>query len=159
MKDDCIFEIFDHIEPLRRLFNGTTTKAHVKKNTTRLLLDDLLKNKEWREKIPFITWPSEWEIMHLPCCDALLRGVVRLKSDLSRMVSFYLDGEGVLGAVYTYGEEELKPIPYWEIYNISDNMLPNEIDIPERYYLESETDKFIEGIWKMLKGEMKIEED
>lgn len=108
-------------------------------------------NRDWAEKIPFISWPSEFEVMHWPTCQALLRGHVRLRSAPWRKVSFYLDGYCRLGSVY---DKNGQPAPYWEIYNISENMDKDEYDVPKRY-LMNDVPQFLDGISEMLSGKTK----
>lgn len=113
--------------------------------------DEIVDAKRWRKEIPYISWPNEWEVKIIPAMAALFRGIVRLKADHSRLVSFYLDGYANLGCMYK--DRLMKtPEPYWEIYNISEPVEINEDEGPERY-LMNEVDKMIEGIRNMLNKE------
>src|SRR5215207_7718035 len=92
--------------------------------------DDELRG--WREKVPFIAWPSDWQVKHYPAYHgALLRGIARLKSNPLRQISFYLDGYSYLG--FSMNMATRQPIPYWEIYNISETHIDGEYDAPWRY--------------------------
>lgn len=136
--DQCIkiCKVLEHFK-IRSLFTLT------------FMLEGKFESGRWRHELPFISWPAEWEVKYYPSLSALLRGVVRLKNDHSRNVSFYFDGYAYLGAMYNC--ENKKPIPYWEIYNISIPVRSDEDCGPERF-LMNEVDELLIGIGKMLNG-------
>lgn len=105
--------------------------------------------REWRDKVPFISWGDDLEVRHYPAyTGALLRGIVQLKSSPSRKVSFYLDGYSYLG----FSEDSNgKPIPYWEIYNISEPVLETDYSDTLRFDM-NDIDGFVGGIRGMLYG-------
>jgi hypothetical protein len=145
---DIVFKILSQIENF----------DESQKRVFYLIFDEIANFREWRKDLPYISWPSEWEVKFYPSLTALLRGIVRLKSNPQRQVSFYFDGHAYLGAMYDYGKifsnhtQKLIPTPYWEIYNLSDPMGEKEDAGPERYYM-NEIDELLEGIRRMLMGE------
>src|SRR5271170_2353128 len=111
--------------------------------TISFAIEEKYENHRWRRELPFISWPVEWEVKYYPSMSALLRGIVRLKSDHSRRVSFYFDGYCNLGAMYDFGNDG-SPMPYWEIFNVSDPLLPSEDAGPQRV-LMYEIDAFLKS--------------
>lgn len=139
----------DNLDVVFSILNQIRDFDENQKRVFYLCFDEVADFKAWRKDIPYIAWPAEWMVKFYPTIGALLRGVVRLKSDPTRQVSFYFDGYSYLGYMCTV---EGKPIPYWEIYNISCS-IGAELDCgPERFYM-NEIDKLLEGIRKMLSGE------
>lgn len=72
--------------------------------------------EKWRDKIPYLSFPAEWEVKIIPPLgSAIVRFWIRLKAHPAAWVSVYLDCYDQLGYV---GE------PYWEIYpdNQCDNL-------------------------------------
>ena len=64
--------------------------------------------RKWSKLIPYINWPSEWEVKAIPpFAMAVIRYKVRLKDNPEINVSIYLDCYDLLGFC---GK------PYWEIY-------------------------------------------
>ena len=62
--------------------------------------------REWVDKIPFISWPADWQVKAVPpFAGALLRYVI--KTPRCERISVYLDCFDRLGY---FGE------PYWEVY-------------------------------------------
>jgi len=71
-------------------------------------IDEALK---WRDKIPYINFPSYWSIKIVPAFgNAIIRFVVKYKEI---KISVYLDGYEALG--FYYDDNQLRQ-PYWEIY-------------------------------------------
>ena len=72
------------------------------------------RNEEWREwikEIPYIRFPSEWEIKIIPPFGgAMARFLVKIGI---KEISVYLDCHGSLGACDT---------PYWEVYPYNDDV-------------------------------------
>jgi len=82
----------------------------------------LQEYKKWSLEIPYINFPSNWEVKIVPPIGgAIIRFVVKRK-DSDKSVSVYLDCYDRLGYV---GE------PYWEIYPVKDDThrcLMNDIE-------------------------------
>ena len=84
-------------------------------HTTRVLATaqsaQLMEHDKWRKEIPFISFPSDWEIQISPSnYGAVSR--FRVKKGTAQ-VSIYLDCYDILGC---YGS------PYWEVYPIGDGV-------------------------------------
>ncbi len=89
---------------------------------------------EWRDKIPFMRFPTDWEIRFVPNFnESVVRFMVR-KNGVT--LSVFLDGYDKMGVV---GE------PYWSIY-------PNKKREPSRYLL-NDTAGLIEGLRNALRGD------
>jgi len=75
---------------------------------------DIEYSEDWRGKvdtIPFIKFPSDWEIQIIPPFGgAVARFRVRLPD--GRVKSIYLDYENNLGSWFENGDMK----PYWEVY-------------------------------------------
>jgi len=68
--------------------------------------EEVFEWRKWAEKIPYIKWPSDWEVKAIPPFGgAIIRYNIK-KED--KKISVYLDCYGILGGVASY--------PYWEIY-------------------------------------------
>lgn len=66
--------------------------------------------RKWADKIPFIKWPSDWEVKAVPpFTGAIIRYIVKTPK---AEVSIYLDCYDMLGY---FGQ------PYWEVYPVHDN--------------------------------------
>lgn len=100
------------------------------------MMDALEKRLEWNKwatEIPYISWPTAWQIKAVPPFHgAIIRYRVK-KGD--KDVSVYLDCYDILGVV---GE------PYWEVY-------PVEGDVGR--CLMNETDRLLEIISSVLDDE------
>jgi hypothetical protein len=119
------------------------------KRVLKLFLGDVFEVNKWMDSIPFISWPLEWEVKYYPSYDCLLRGIVRRKDNHNRRVSFYCDGYSILGFMYDRTKNPPSPIPYWEIYNISDDLPDDYENDTSRFFLE-DIDSLVEGIRKEL---------
>ena len=87
----------------------------------------------WSEEIPYINWPSEWEVKAIPpFITGIIRYNVRLKGKPDTRVSIYLD---------CYDQAGYVGKPYWEIY-------PHEGDCFR--CLMNETDELLEAIGQSL---------
>lgn len=63
--------------------------------------------RKWTVEIPYINWPSDWEVKAIPpMTGAIIRYRIKHQDD---SISVYLDCYDRLGA---FGE------PYWEVYPI-----------------------------------------
>ncbi|MFA5760256.1 MAG: hypothetical protein WC877_00575 [Dehalococcoidales bacterium] len=90
--------------------------------------------KKWTKEIPFVNWPSEWEVKAIPPFGgSIIRYLVRLKQYPDHDISIYLDCYDELGVV---GQ------PYWEIYPA------NEGDTYR--CLMNDVDELITELWKAL---------
>lgn len=138
-------EIYDIVKEIERL-------DEISKGVLFGILDIKGDMGIWRKTIPYVEWPKGWLVKFYSSHQAVLRGIVRLKDDPHRQVSFYLDGYCRLGSVF---KNNIEPIPYWEIYNITEPFLQEDYDQPRRY-LMNDIDEFLEGIRKMLHGEDKL---
>lgn len=70
-------------------------------------VDHLMEYQKWREEIPFISFPSDWEVRIIPPIGgAIVRFKVR-KGEV--LLSVYLDCYDLLGC-----EDE----PYWEVWPV-----------------------------------------
>ena len=79
---------------------------------------DMMEHSKWRQEIPFLQFPPEWQIKILPpFSGAVVRFWVQ-KEEAS--VSVYLDCYSILGAVNR---------PYWEIY-------PDQEGDNSRFYMD-----------------------
>jgi len=76
---------------------------------------------KWREEIPFIKWPSDWEVKAIPPAGgAIIR--YEVKTPNCELISIYLDCYDLLGIM---GQ------PYWEVYCFNgepERCLMNETD-------------------------------
>jgi hypothetical protein len=94
--------------------------------------------RKWQNEIPFIQWPSDWEVKAIPpFAGAVIRYFIRHSKDYSAHVSVYLDCYDQLGCV---GQ------PYWEIH-------PNTSDDCDRF-LMAETKELLQGISDSLAKQM-----
>ncbi len=76
------------------------------------------EHTKWIEKIPYISFPSEWQVQVIPPFGgAIVR--FRIKHPNENYVSVYLDGYDLLGIYYT---EENGFEPYWEICPYEDDV-------------------------------------
>jgi len=70
-----------------------------------LKYDKIMENNKWSQEIPYISFPSDWEVQIIPpFLGALIR--FRVKKGKAE-VSIYLDCYDNLGSVGS---------PYWEVY-------------------------------------------
>lgn len=91
----------------------------------------MMEHEKWREEIPFIKFPSDWEIkIAPPSVGAVIRFQVRKGN---AWVSVYLDCYGHLGAVSH---------PYWEVYPYDGDCF--------RCYMNN-TDELLKAIAKSIK--------
>ena len=74
--------------------------------------DKLMETREWVNKIPFINFPSDWQIQIIPPFSGATSRFRIKKIDNEKTVSVYLDCYDHLGC---FGE------PYWEIYPYQDD--------------------------------------
>lgn len=136
-----VFEVMDII----RTFDPFEQKIFL------LQAQRLFHPEENARQMPFISWPSEWEVMIYPCSSCVLKGRIRLKSNPKREVSFYYDGNDVLGSITHFS---LTPLGYWEIYYVGEEEVDESMNFPERYYI-SDIDGLMQGIRAMLEAPSK----
>lgn len=79
------------------------------------LMGEVFESTKWMEEIPYISFPSHWEVKVLPHFGAAIaRFWVREKGkEKDATVSVYLDCYDILGH---FGE------PYWEVYPHNDDV-------------------------------------
>ena len=88
---------------------------------------------EWRDKIPTLNFPSEWNVQIIPPFGgAIVRFVVKSND---KEISVYLDGYDILG---------YRGQPYWEAYPIEENSNHYQ------RFLINETKELIECIKKEI---------
>ena len=81
----------------------------------RYQVEDEYEFDKWREEIPYISFPSNWEVKIIPpFCGAIVRFLVK-KDDA--FVSIYMDAYNELG-IFGYPVPE----PYWELYPYEDDV-------------------------------------
>lgn len=74
-------------------------------------VEDSFEWRKWAEEIPFIKWPSDWEVKAIPpFAGAIIRYHIKTKN--CKSVSVYLDCYDCLGFVNQ---------PYWEVYPIDND--------------------------------------
>nr|WP_302577875.1 hypothetical protein [Methanobrevibacter arboriphilus] len=94
---------------------------------------------EWRNKIPYLDFPSDWQIkINPPFGGALIRFNAK-KND--KEVSVYLDVNNALGYY------DLEGTPYWEIFLLSQIMSDKNYKDIERFELND-----VEGLLKGIKS-------
>jgi hypothetical protein len=107
------------------------------------LYDSVFETDKWRMKLPYLSFPPDWEIRIIPpSVSAIIRFHVRKKETLKDdWISIYFDGYNNLG--FATG-------PYWEIY-------PNNEGDNQRFLLGEEKE-MIEAIQEALDGVGKSKE-
>lgn len=95
------------------------------------------------DEIPFLCWPDTVEVKYITpnhlCASFLMR--VRLRADRKREVSVAMLRDIVTG------------FQRWEIYNISEPLLPNDYSHPVGFPIK-ESEKMVSVVVKMLNGEL-----
>lgn len=81
----------------------------------------------WAGKIPYITFPSNWEICVMPFfAGCVIRYMVRDKNDHSKKATFFLDCQN---ALYDYSKRELVfDEPFWTTNLNSEKYKLNDVE-------------------------------
>lgn len=97
---------------------------------SRCILEGNEKWREWVKEIPYIRFPSEWDVKIIPPFGgAMARFLIKTGT---KEISVYLDCHGSLGAFET---------PYWEVYPYNDDTYRCHMN---------ETDELIKAIGEAL---------
>lgn len=96
---------------------------------------------EWSHDLPFLSFPSEWQIQIIPPFGgAMIRFKIRRDdSPEDRCVSVYFDAYSRLGSM---------PYPYWEVYPLPSEHMPSGDDV--RRHAKDETNDLLSTIDEAL---------
>lgn len=129
---------FKKIDDLEKLISSMS-ETEIAISSTFLL--SALQKKE--AESPFLCWPDTVEVKSITpnhlLSSFLMR--VRLRADRKREISVAMLRDIVTG------------FQSWEIYNISDPLLPNDYEHPVSFPLE-ESEKMVSVVVKILNGEL-----